>query len=460
MNEASPVRFPCRKLPDDPSAARLIGLHPQRQQGLWMQRLKITGGRLTGDQWRALADVAARYTPGTPLHLTTRQDIQIHDLTAEKIPAVQQALAEAGMNCLGAGGDSLRNVTVCPCSGLLAGRVDLLPLALEMQRMLESLPHVWSLPRKFKIGLSCSRGCGRPWINDMAFIAEQRGGRWGFRVIAAGSLGARPATGIELLDRIEPGEALAMVAAGVEVFAARGDRSNRAKARLRHVRERLGDRRFRSLLLEAFERAKAESGRRQVDLPAATARLGETVVLRLANGDLQPDAARALGDVQPDDAFQVRIADHHAIVVFGHDTDSIRARLAGSETLRAAAERQVSVVACPGTRWCKRALVDTNGLADRIRSRLAGDLPADVEICISGCPNGCAHSAVAVIGLAGCLISDQGQKREAFRIFRCGGEGRDNRLARPAAAKVLSRDVVAEVARCLRARRTSSGRTQ
>ena len=75
--------FPTAQIPQEATAARLLGLYPQVQEALWLQRVKILGGILTAGQWRTLARIARRFTPTTPLHLTTRQDIEIHDLPAD-----------------------------------------------------------------------------------------------------------------------------------------------------------------------------------------------------------------------------------------------------------------------------------------------------------------------------------------------------------------------------------------
>ena len=84
--------FPCTRLPEDAHQAKLIGLYAQAQDGLWLQRVKIPGGRLGPTQWAGLAELAREFTPKTPLHLTTRQDIEIHDLTPDQIPGVQRRL--------------------------------------------------------------------------------------------------------------------------------------------------------------------------------------------------------------------------------------------------------------------------------------------------------------------------------------------------------------------------------
>jgi sulfite reductase beta subunit-like hemoprotein len=143
--------YPCQRIPDHASDAKLIGLYRQKQEDLWLQRVKMPGGRLTANRWRALAEIARRVTPQTPLHLTTRQDIEIHDLPAEQVPLVQAALNEAGLTCFGAAGDTFRNITVCPCSGTAPGTVELMGVAQKIQDTLAAVDGIYALPRKFKI---------------------------------------------------------------------------------------------------------------------------------------------------------------------------------------------------------------------------------------------------------------------------------------------------------------------
>jgi len=175
-------------------ANRLLGVYPQKQDGFFMQRIRIPAGRISWPQWRRIAELAIKHTPGVPLHLTTRQDIELHDVTRELIPAVHEGLAEAALTIFGAGGDSVRNVTVCAGCDLCRDALDLLPLARFVQSYLEQQPVIFNLGRKFKISFSgCKQACARPWISDLGFIAQANGL---FTVIGAGSLGPKPAPGI------------------------------------------------------------------------------------------------------------------------------------------------------------------------------------------------------------------------------------------------------------------------
>lgn len=446
MSATVPV-FPAASIPDDPALGRLLGLYPQVQEGLWLQRVKILGGILTGDQWRALAAIARRYSSTTPLHLTTRQDIEIHDLRAEHVPLVQREMDAAGLTGLGACGDTVRNVTVCPCSGLLAAAPDLDPLAWRIRRLLEAQEGVYGLPRKFKVSLSaCRNACAQPFINDVGLVACQRDDRWGFRVIIAGSLGVRPNTGIELFDWLAAADALPLVLAALQVFARHGDRVNRHKARLRHVRERMGDAAFTAMMREALDQARASRPWPAIELAEPNGRFTARVNLGFLGGDVSPEAAQALGDLADDPDIRVRIANPHRVAVFGRDRESLAGRLAGHPEILAAAIPAAAIVACPGNRWCKRGLTDTLAMARRIRETLGDTIPPEAVVCISGCPNGCAHSAVADIGLTGARTTIDGAPCDAYNLLLGGGMGRDARLARLAGQKLTQQQVIDHIA--------------
>jgi sulfite reductase (ferredoxin) len=436
-------------LPEEPRVAKILGLYPQRQEGLWLQRVRIPGGRLSADQWRALAALARELTPATPLHLTTRQDVEIHDLGADAVPVTQQRLAAAGLTTVGGGGDTARNITVCPCSGT-PGRPDLSPLAAQIQGVLDAYAGLFTLPRKFKISLSaCPEACGRPWINDLGLVAAEKAGRWGFQVIAAGSLGARPGAGIVAFDWLAADSVLPLVHAAVHLFDVHGDRENRGKARLRHIRERLGDRPFLDLLNREFDAAVGARAWPTASLPIVPDGVSARRVLTFPNGDVTLEQAKALAVLAGQADMQVRISLHHRVLLFGPSLERLDAAVRDLPVLRAAAETQPLVVACPGTRWCKRALVDTNSLANRLRTELAAKLPHVQTICISGCPNGCAHSAVAPVGLIGAASREGDEVREAFRLLTGGGLGCNEKLAQPAGGPMSADEVVARVAAIL-----------
>lgn len=412
-----------------------------------MQRVKILGGVLQSRQWRGLAEIARRYTRTQRLHLTTRQDIEIHDVTAEQIPSVQRAIADLQLTGIGACGDTLRNITVCPCSGIVSDTVELQPLAWAIRHHLEEWEGIYSLPRKCKISLSCGRrNCSaQPWINDLGFITKHRNGVWGCKVVGAGSLGARPNTAIRLFDWISIEDVPACAKAVLHIFYQLGDRQNRNRARLRHVREHLGDREFTLRIREEFEREKQSPYPEKIHLPESIQSFTEVVRLQFANGDINVEAANALAALADREEFVVRIANQHQVWMFARDVNPLRTILHEYPALHEAAQPQPAIIACPGIRSCNRALTDTNGLANRIRREFTGDKFHNMTVCISGCPNGCAHSAVAPIGLVGVLTKRQDHREQAYNVYVNGGMGRDEALAQLQERKLSCQDVIESI---------------
>jgi len=441
--------YVCRAIPADSRLAWLNGLFPQPQDGLWVKRILVLGGTLTGEQWRVIAALARKFTPTTPLHLTMRQNLELHDLRPAQIPAVQDALAEVNLATLGVCGPSLRNIPLCECSGVVAGRVDLASLALQIREMLSATEGIYSLPHKFKMAMSCSRECGQPWINDFALMAVKKDGQWGFCAIIGGTLGPRPEVAMPLVDWVEPSDVLPLVVAVVRVFVAEGGRDKNRGARLKHVRQRLGDEVFRGVVLKAFAEAKASSGWPKVELSEAPEGFSRRLVLTFPDGDVTAEAAEALGRLSDNDDLRVRFTNEQRVVVFGRDESLLRGEVAKLPALREAARPQPVVVTCAGRRWCRRALIDNNKLSARIRTELGGKLPPDAMVRVTACPVGCAHSAVAGVGMTGAIVQCDGNSQEACKLFIGGGKGRTGKLAKLVGDKIPVDKAIAEIVRHL-----------
>ncbi len=236
-NKDSAVRYPATE--------RILGVYPQRQQGLFMQRVKIFGGRISSNQWRKVVDIVRLYSARSTFHITTRQDIELHDIQPANLMTVQDMLAQAGLSTYGACGDTIRNITVCPgCnSDFDAQRVFVLARFVSDYLSAGS----FHLPRKFKISFSgCLSACAKPWFSDLGFVLQKNAL---FTVIGAGSLGPKPATGISLYNDLDAVNILPLCIAALKFFEEAGDRQDRSKARFRHVRQKLGDTPFRARML-------------------------------------------------------------------------------------------------------------------------------------------------------------------------------------------------------------------
>ena len=213
---------------------KILGVYPQKQPGLYMQRIKTPAGRINRPQWRRVMTLASQYCGGFPVHITTRQDIELHNISAEHISPVQQGLSEVNLSTFGAGGDSIRNITACPGCEFDFGCFDVMPLVYLVKDHLENEASAFDMPRKFKISFSgCDRACAKPYISDLAFIARTNGR---LKVVGAGSLGAKPNLAIELYENLAAEDVLPLCTAAIKLFIEYGERQNRQRARLRHIR--------------------------------------------------------------------------------------------------------------------------------------------------------------------------------------------------------------------------------
>jgi sulfite reductase beta subunit-like hemoprotein len=355
-------------------------------------------------------------------------------------------MAAAGLTALGSGGDTLRNIVVCPCSaGGTSDTPDLLHLAHAIAHVLGEYERLFALPRKFKISLSCPDACARPFSHDLGFVAQRRDDQWGLKVIGAGSLGAKPQTGIVLFDWLAPGEAPALALAAVKLFERLGDRQNRGKARLRHVRQRLGDDAFLRQLQQEFDVASQDRQWPAVTLRCPPEACEAKRPLAFANGDVSPAAADALAELAGTSGLSVRIGNDHRVMLFSRDASAAQQELHKHPALATAGRAQPNVIACPGTRWCARALADTNALAGRIRALLADRPEAGGLIAISGCPNGCVFSGIADIGIIGGKSTVDGHVAEKYTLSTGGGQGRDAALARVVVTGLSAEEVCEKV---------------
>ena len=216
------------------------------------------------------------------------------------------------------------------------------------------------------------------------------------------------------------------------------------------MRERVGDEEFAGLLKGALATVKAERDWPEVELSEGEDWCEAIEVMTFPNGDLWPDTAEALGELAGREGFHVRIAGHHRMLAFGPDKPALRQAIDQLEALAEPRRPQPAVVACPGKRWCKRAIVDTNQIADKIRAELSDELSPETTVCISGCPNGCAHSAVADIGLIGQVATIEGQRTEAYRLLAGGGMGRNAKLAKLVAQGLTADEVIERATRIAR----------
>ncbi|MGE5505115.1 MAG: nitrite/sulfite reductase [Actinomycetota bacterium] len=416
-----------------------FGVYGQRQPGVQMVRIKIPGGIVPTAWLRTLATVNRDFAVGDA-HITTRQDFQIYSVPLARTADLLEALYEGGITTREACGNTIRNLTSCALAGACPREhVDAGRVAEQLARSWIRHPLVQHMPRKFKITVSgCATDCGGSSIHDLGFVATQKDGRPGFRVVAGGGRGAQAMLAVEVLDFVTEDELPTVVEAGVRLHQRYSDRRNRNAARIKYVVKRFGAEKFTALFREEFDRLKGLAQRPFAPLAwrspteAAVARTpvgvvpahdGTTsVVVYVPLGLLSSDQLDALyGIAVAAGVAELRTTRDQNLAFLGVARDRVDALVAAVKAIGlevpAAAEDVPDVVSCPGTTTCRIGITNSQGFGREIEAASRGDATArGVSVHVSGCQNSCGLHHVADIGLHGMAKKIDGRSAPHYQL--------------------------------------------
>lgn len=422
-----------------------FGFYSERETNVLLSRVRIPGGCATAGQLKALADAADKFKAS--IHITDRQDVQIHDVTYEDSVKTLEYLKAYELSSIGGGGNTVRNVTACPLSGICKEeQFDCRSHAIAVSEYLLSDPlAIGKLPRKFKVAFSgCSTDCAYGLINDVGLIAKVQDNVKGFKVYSGGGLGASSAV-CRVLEEFIPEEKIGYtIKALMLTYEKYGDKFNRHRNRMRFLVEQLGFERFRELYKELLAQVlsnetftlrdeKFKKDFRRIE-PLALEKLESSdkdfalflknnitaqkpegyyaVELDIAQGDITNERLRQLAGLEkliPEIEF--RFIQHQNILLCnipGGELSNLYRELKGifegdgfiiiGELLKA--------VACKGATTCNLGLCNSPALSRAIlselkTSRIDLDSLKNFNLKISGCPNNCGQHSIGVIGLQG-----------------------------------------------------------
>jgi sulfite reductase beta subunit-like hemoprotein len=438
------------------------GTYGQRQPGFQMLRVKIPSGILDAKQLRVLADIGDNCSNGRG-HLTTRQNVQFHFVKLEDVPAAMRLLADCGLTTREACGNTVRNVTSCPLSGICPDEAfDVTPYALGITKFLLRHPDFHSLPRKFKIAFSgCEDdgNCAVAGIHDVGLIARVRDGQRGFKVLVGGGLGSLPTEAGLLTEFMPAEELLPTVEAVLRVFSETGNRKNKLKARMKFVLREKGIEEFKRLVAEKrksittpAEVFKVESAISQplVNIAPVSNTNGhlseeyqawssynlmsqkqaayKTAWIKLPAGTITTDQFRGLADLLEKQSLPgVRIAILQNFVMPWIPAEKAKAvfeHLHALDLATPGARTIADVTGCPGATTCNLGITRSLTLADVLAKEFANESDPDVQklrIKISGCPNSCGQHHLGDIGFYG-NVRKVGDKQAPFYQLLLGGE--------------------------------------
>jgi sulfite reductase beta subunit-like hemoprotein len=447
-------------LPPDEFRRRLVvmGIYPIRGgPDRYLIRVRIPLGRIPPRHLRALAETADRFATGGGVHLTTRQDVHIYGVEMRRLSGALSFLAESGLTTREACGDTVRNTVVCPFAGISPEEVfDVTPYAQALGARLLRHPLGQRLPRKFKIAFEGCPGAdhaGLPFQDMGVRAVVSPEGRPGFRIHVAGGLGALPREGFPLEPFTPVFRLWSTVEALLRIFDRMGDRTNRGRARLKFVAERLGPEAFRRLLFDERETVESSDPGRGPALPepvlpewadlrgqdglpewpgAMRQRQADRLAfpVRIPLGDISSERLRSLAEVTERVGAGVRTTTAQGILLVD---------IPGSEGERMARSLRdkgfqppsaASIVRCAGTDTCTVGVTRVRGLAALLEAKISSMEVAmrrrrPVTIKISGCPNGCGHHLVGDIGLRGVARNVGGRLAPHYMIHLGGGARED-----------------------------------
>jgi len=420
------------------------GVYGQRQPGVQMIRIKLPYGKVSSKQLHRISDVADEYSTGR-LHITTRQDVQIHYVDLERTPELWAQLEKDQVTLREACGNTVRNVTASETSGIDSDEpFDVSPYAQAVFEYFLRNPIGQEMGRKFKVSFSCSDAdTGLSYMHDLGFIAKIQEGVKGFKVLLGGGLGSQPRHADELFSFLPGHEIIPMMETVVRVFDRYGERKSRAKARLKFLLKDIGLEAFRELLIqekkaisykqypidlssypkvvisdapvqhviiednEAFEHWKTTNlvAQKQTGYIA----IGIKVML----GDFYTDKARLLADlVEKYAAGEIRLTLRQNILI-PYVKESLipffYTELKKLGFADAGYNKAIDITACPGTDTCNLGIASSTGIASELERVIKKEYPQyvnneDVVIKISGCMNACGQHSMANIGFQGMSI--------------------------------------------------------
>ena len=457
---------------------RWWGLYTQRKPGIdggqtavldpaelddehFMMRIRSDGGALSVDQLRVVAGISREFARDTA-DISDRQNIQLHWVRIEDVPEIWRRLEEVGLSTTEACGDTPRVVLGSPVAGIAADEVlDGTPAIREILERYLGSAEFSNLPRKFKTAVSGSPSLDVAHeINDVSFVGVDHPDFGpGFDVWVGGGLSTNPMFSQRLGAWVSLDEVPEVWAAVVSIFRDHGYRRLRNRARLKFLVADWGVERFREVLEKEY------LGRALVDGPAprqpSAHRRDHVGVHRQCDGrvwvGVAPVAGRVSGSTleqvadlaEGHGSSRVRLTAQQKLLVLDVEPDEAERLVDGLEgigLLARPSEWRRGVMACTGIEFCKLALVETKARARVVVTELERRLPElDVPftIHVNGCPNSCARTQVADVGLKGMVARDDaGELVEVFQVHLGGRLGQDPTLARKTRAlKVRATDL-------------------
>ncbi|MEI8084900.1 MAG: sulfurtransferase TusA family protein [Paludibacter sp.] len=447
QGKIEPIKFKGNRVP--------MGIYEQRKDGTYMVRIRCTGGFISPEQLKQVA-LTAHSHQSSLLHITTRQEIQIHNISIDQVKTILPELQTVELSSKGGGGNTVRNFLVDVNSGISTSEVfDVLPYAVDLTTRLIAEPDSFTLPRKLKIAFSTSeQNVDFAVINDLGFIAKIKDGKRGFKVYLGGSVASNPTLGWELFEFAPEAELFNIAIAAKRFFNNHGNRKNKHKARIRYIFFKEGEEKTKELFFNYYNEIKEKENYVyaasdlvfEIKTPTFAALKNESV-------EFQDWKQKHVNNQRQEGLFTVVLpfengnTDSDTLLKIAEFADGF-----GNDVLRFTARQQLqlrnipeaylpnlyqlllslninitqpwvasNVVSCTGADTCRLGICYTKGAASALRrklgkSKLNLEEVSGLQINLSGCPNSCAQQIWSDIGFAG-RVGRNERMYAAYNVF-------------------------------------------
>ncbi len=420
------------------------GVYGQRQEGVQMIRIKLPYGKVLSNQLRRISDVSDEYSRGR-LHITTRQDIQIHYVSLDRTPELWAQLEKDDVTLREACGNTVRNVTASETAGIDVNEpFDVSPYADAIFMFFLRNPICQEMGRKFKVSFSASdEDTGLSYMHDLGFIAKIENGVRGFKVMLGGGLGSQPRHADELYAFLPSDKIIPLMEGVLRVFDRHGERKSRAKARMKFLVKDIGLEAFKTLVEEEqhaieFKMVTIDANVYPISIPVEvetpTVHIKDqkafelwkstniipqkqqgyvAIGIKVLLGDFYTDKAGLLADLAENYAAgEIRLSLRQNILIPFVREDLIPffyMELEKLDFVEAGYNKAVDITACPGTDTCNLGISSSTGIAVELERVIQTEYPQylkneDLVIKISGCMNACGQHNMANIGFQGMTI--------------------------------------------------------
>lgn len=451
------------------------GIYGQRQPGVNMIRIKLPFGRFSATQLIRMAKVAQQYGNGI-LHMTTRQDIQLHYAKLNETPQLWADLEDEQITLREACGNTVRNLTASPYAGIDPDEAfDVTPYAKSTTYYFMRNPVCQSMGRKFKIAFSSSdKDSAYAFIHDLGFIPrikklENGSIERGFKVLVAGGLGAQPFEAQFANAFLSTKDLIPFIEACLRVFDRYGERAKRNKARLKYLIKEIGAETYLKLVQSEMKainpKAYSQNFEEEVyieptirtissEIPNDQYKYAQwkkmnifnqkqsdfvAVQIKLTTGDLDFAKAEKLATIIKSytDEDDIRVTVNQGLLlrfVRATHLPNIFNALNSIGLAEPGFDNALDIVACPGTDTCNLGIASSIGLAHALEKKIIAEYSQypeiqNLKIKISGCMNGCGHHTIANIGFHGMSMKIGQYILPAMQVLLGGGfdgEGRSH----------------------------------